>query len=227
MSIMNKEELPPVRGILSRPATYRRHRSFRLLQLPNEAREMMECTSVDDRRHAIYLPDSLPPAPPPKDESVAGSRPESLAATLVDGMEVRGDTTVSTASMRMWITYRSVPTVLIHARTCPPRHCLQSAVPPPLEAQRERVERALPQPSPEVRQKASQKSLPKVRNARIWLFISRADRVHLRLQIFRPPTPPIPAQRPKLRSGGHSATSSQDGHTHIVRRWCCGRPVGS
>nr|VWO95171.1 Calcium dependent mitochondrial carrier protein [Ganoderma boninense] len=70
LSITTKEDLPP---------------------LPMEVCEKMERTSVDDRRHAIYLPESLPPSPPPKDGSAAGSRPESLVATLVDGMEVRED----------------------------------------------------------------------------------------------------------------------------------------
>ncbi|KAM5540468.1 hypothetical protein V8D89_005926 [Ganoderma adspersum] len=174
LSIMTKEDLPPI---------------------PIEVCEKMERTSVDDRRHAIYLPESLPPSPPPKDESASGSRPESLVATLVDGMEVRQGTTVSTAPMRVWITYRSVPTVLTRARARPPRHCLQFVVPPQLEPQR--VERApvLPQPSPEVRKRASQKSLPK---------------------IYRPPTPPIPSQHPKLRSGGHSRTNSPDSQTHII-----------
>ncbi|PIL37111.1 hypothetical protein GSI_00803 [Ganoderma sinense ZZ0214-1] len=145
LSIMTKEDLPP---------------------LPMEVCEKMERTSVDDRRHAIYLPESLPPSPPPKDGSAAGSRPESLVATLVDGMEVREDTAF--------------------------------AVPPPLRPEPQRVDsRALPQPTPEVRKRASQKSLPK---------------------IYRPPTPPIPAQHPKLRSGGHSRTSSPDSQTLIVRR---------
>ncbi|KAI1795192.1 hypothetical protein LXA43DRAFT_882718 [Ganoderma leucocontextum] len=143
LSIINKENLPP---------------------LPIEVCEQMERTSVDDRRHAIYLPESSPPAPPPKDESASGSRRESLVATLVDEMGVREDTCRE---------YR------LHAYL----YHLQ------------RVELTLPQPTSEVRKRASQKSLPK---------------------IYRPPTPPIPAQHPKLRLGGHSRANSQDSQTHII-----------
>lgn len=172
LSIMTKEDLPPVCGIFSVLSCVRVHidaTAHFAAQLPIEVCEKMERTSVDDRRHAIYLPESLPPSPPPKDESASGSRPESLVATLVDGMEVREGTTVSTAPMRIWIMYRSVPTVLTRARAHPPRHCLQFVVPPPLEPQH--VERApvLPHPSPEVHKRTSQKSLPKVRDARTGL----------------------------------------------------------
>lgn len=168
LAIMTKENLPPVCrifSVLSRPRIHIDATAHFASQIPIEVCEKMERTSVDDRRHAIYLSESLPPSPPPKDESASGSRPESLVATLVDGMEVREGTTVSTAPMRVWITYRSVPTVLTRARVRPPRHCLQFVVPPQLGPQR--VERAPvpPQASPEVRKRASQKSLPKVRGA--------------------------------------------------------------
>ena len=48
----------------------------------------------------MYLRNSLPPAPPPKDdESVASRRQESLVATLVDELEALEAPTVSAVSM--------------------------------------------------------------------------------------------------------------------------------
>lgn len=115
----------------------------------------------------MYLRNSLPPAPPPKDdESVASSRPESLVATLVEELEVLEGPTVSAVSMRICIAHRSVPTVPTRADAHPPRHCLQSAVSPQLESPPAlSVECTLPQPTPEVRRRASQRSMPRVREA--------------------------------------------------------------
>ncbi|EJF61199.1 hypothetical protein DICSQDRAFT_155288 [Dichomitus squalens LYAD-421 SS1] len=133
--------------------------------LPVEWSDTMEHASTHDKRHAVYLRNSLPPELPPKDdESVAGSRPESPNSTLVEELEVQEGST---------------PVLSPQSESLP----VQS------------VECTLPQPTPDVRRRASQKSLPK---------------------IYRPPTPPIPAQYPKLRSGGHSRASSQDSQTHII-----------
>ncbi|RPD67206.1 hypothetical protein L226DRAFT_130724 [Lentinus tigrinus ALCF2SS1-7] len=74
-------------------------------------------------------------------------------------------------------------------------------VPPPhsdIQEQIECVERAENrlQATPVITKRASQKSLPK---------------------IYRPPTPPLPAQHPRLRSvGGHHSRSSSESQTHTL-----------
>ncbi|RDX55574.1 hypothetical protein OH76DRAFT_751036 [Lentinus brumalis] len=64
------------------------------------------------------------------------------------------------------------------------------------QEQIECVERAENQiQAPAIAKRASQKSLP---------------------QIYRPPTPPLPAQHPRLRSVGHHSSSSSESHTRTL-----------
>ncbi|KAI0719596.1 hypothetical protein C8T65DRAFT_43980 [Cerioporus squamosus] len=58
----------------------------------------------------------------------------------------------------------------------------------------ERTENRI-QAAPAIAKRASQKSLP---------------------QIYRPPTPPLPAQHPRLRSAGHHSRSSSESQTHTL-----------
>lgn len=72
------------------------------------------------------------------------------------------------------------------------------------------------QASPVLPRRPSQKSLPQVRgivHLRAIGFISYSYLTRMRcalcLQIYRPPTPPLPAEYPKLRPAAHAGTSAE------------------